>query len=887
MSSLAYAQNLQNANWLFGKYAGLNFNPSPPPAPLSPPSTGMDTPEGCATISYPDGSLMFYTNSNKVWNKNHQLMPNGTGLIGSAEGSQNAVIIPRPGDNTRFFIVTLDGYLGGKKGLYYSEVDMTLNGGLGDVITSNKNTVLRDHYGTPIDPGYGNLSHRITYYPHANGQDYWLVTQIDKFVFSHLVTNTGIVSVAVNGAAAPWIANYPPGATGQMKISPNGKKIAMAYTSSTTGTGAVFLGNFDPSTGGVSISSTPVSPPSIWGHFWGLEFSPNSQVLYYTAETSVYAYEIVDRKTDRVGEFTDPDVSMQLAIDGRIYIATREINKISHIKFPNTFGAGCAYEYAAVSLGSRISHRGLPGWVYWQNQKLWPRTFSSSFVRAEPKYIETDVNGNVYYFGSIHNESFPINTRSHEDSSFIIPYWDEHLQPGFNPANYSQPQMSLSQLIKFDKDGNTIWHKPLGYVWDQTHIRKTTDRIFIYRDGNAFDPDTKEVISLNNTTITAQFSHSWGQYNGIDQNGYEIYVKRIGTNSFAVSFVNPNTNAVMSTTSVSTSGTMLHDTPWLKIAYIAGADYIFMGEYLYSCPVSPCPVLNTIKVVHAKKIGSAFNMASSILYQYDNDYFSYKELHHLYFNNKLFLGYFNENIYETFVSPTTPINATIEVFNYSPGTFTPTAITITTPGDYLYSMSVVNNKVLYVGHKRLYEGVASSNYSPMGIVTFPSDAAGAIATYDNLGNIIVAGKYWQPSTLTMPGATQNLLAYGGGYVYPANPYVYTEKSSGHHFVTKFKPVSGGYNFYRPAVGSNEKVKDTELTDEVTLYPNPVIREFTIQSAKEFNAYEIWSVEGKLISKGELSTDGYRVDVSGFAKGNYFIKLFDKDGKEESRQFLKL
>lgn len=890
MSSLGYAQNLQNANWLFGEYAGLNFNPSPPPTPLSPSvSTGMNAHEGCATISYPDGSLMFYTNSNRVWNKNHQVMPNGTGLIGSDEGSQNAVIIPRPNDNTRFFVVTLDGYLGGQKGLYYSEVDMTLNSGLGDVISASKNTVLNDHTGVPIGPSYGgtgNLSHRITYYPHANGHDYWLVTQIDKFVFSHLVTETGIGPNAAQAAIAPWIANYGPNATGQMKISPDGTKIAMAYSSDPSGTGAVFLGSFNSATGAVSIAATSIA--SAWGYYWGVEFSPNSQILYYNAETSVYAYEIPTAKTETVGAFTDPDTSLQLAIDGRIYIATRELNKISHIKYPDTFGVGCTYEYAVVPLGSRLSHRGLPGWVYWQNQKLWPRTFSSVFVRAEPRYIETDVDGNVYYLGQMHNDMAAINTRSHEDNDFIIPYWNEHTQPGFNPANYSQPQFSFMQLLKLDKYGNTIWHKPVNYQWEQTHIRKTTDRIFIYKDAaSAGDPYIKEVVSLNNATIMAPFTHTWGAYNGTDQSGYEIYVRKIATNNFIISLVQPNTNAVVTTISFTTSGTPLVGCNTLKIAYCAGTDYIFWGDIL--CTGGGCgTTLTTNNVVAGKRVGSSYTLNPSILYQYINTLTNYKEFQHLFFNNKLFLGYFNENIYETFVSATSPVDANIKIFNYSPGTFTGTGITITTSGDYLYSMSTVNNKVLYVGHKRLYEGVAGSNYSPGGVITFPGDAAGAIATYDNLGNIILAGKYWQQPTLTLPGGTQNLLAYGGGYVYPANPYTYPNYGAGHHFVTKFKPISGGYSFYRPGAGNSDKVKEGIFTDEITLYPNPAIKEFTVQSDREFTNYEVWGIDGKLMGKGEFTAgEQLKVDVSGFAKGNYFIKLFDKAGKEESRQFIKI
>jgi hypothetical protein len=37
--------------------------------------------EGCATISNSSGQLLFYTDGITVYNRNHQVMPNGTGLL--------------------------------------------------------------------------------------------------------------------------------------------------------------------------------------------------------------------------------------------------------------------------------------------------------------------------------------------------------------------------------------------------------------------------------------------------------------------------------------------------------------------------------------------------------------------------------------------------------------------------------------------------------------------------------------------------------------------------------------------------------------------------------------------------------------------------------------
>jgi len=86
-------------NWYFGYNAGLTFSSNPPSALLD---GQLNTAEGCATISDAQGNLLFYTDGMKVYNKNHQVMPNGTGLLGHNSGTQSGVIVPKPGSTTNF-----------------------------------------------------------------------------------------------------------------------------------------------------------------------------------------------------------------------------------------------------------------------------------------------------------------------------------------------------------------------------------------------------------------------------------------------------------------------------------------------------------------------------------------------------------------------------------------------------------------------------------------------------------------------------------------------------------------------------------------------------------------------------------------------------------------
>ena len=136
---------MEGNNWTFGWAAGIDFNSGAPVASIC----SLSTVEGCSSISDTSGNLLFYTDGVLVWDQNHTIMPNGYGLAGHFSSTQSAVIVKKPGSLTNYYIFTLDGIGSGFSiswdGLYFSEVDMTLNGGLGDVVSTNKNTLVVSH----------------------------------------------------------------------------------------------------------------------------------------------------------------------------------------------------------------------------------------------------------------------------------------------------------------------------------------------------------------------------------------------------------------------------------------------------------------------------------------------------------------------------------------------------------------------------------------------------------------------------------------------------------------------------------------------------------------------------------------------------------------------
>ena len=362
----------QGNNWYFGNNAGISFNSSPPAALLN---GSLNTFEGCASLSNNSGLLLFYTDGINIWNRNHQTMPNGTGLKGDPSSSNSAIIIPKPGSDSIYYIFTADaGENDNIKGYNYSEVDMTLDGGLGDV-TSNKNVLL-----------YAPSTEKLTAVRHANGMDIWVVTHAwgNNAWFAYKIDCNGVNTVPVQSNAGRLYTdtvlfnngNGPKfiheGSVGCLKASPDGRKIA------TTGATAVNweIFNFDNANG--TLSGALLVPNFT---AYGIEFSPDSKLVYVASERWGYPYSFITQYNLNVFDSASVTSSgirigiseinpnflllgaigaLQIGPDNKIYCAIEQTSALAVINSPNTPGLSCNFVTQQVDLGERICQRGLP-----------------------------------------------------------------------------------------------------------------------------------------------------------------------------------------------------------------------------------------------------------------------------------------------------------------------------------------------------------------------------------------------------------------------------------------------------------------------------------------------------------------------------------------------
>lgn len=259
------AQN-EAAIWYFGFNAGLDFNSG---APVALTNGMLSTNEGCSTISNSNGQLLFYTDGIRVWDKSHNVMPNGTGLFGNPSSTQSGIIVPKPNNPNLYYIFTVDDEAG-PNGLRYSEVDLTLNGGNGDV-NANKNILLT----TPT-------AEKISAIEHTNGNDIWVITHEwnSNNFFAYLVTPAGVNTTPITSTVGAFHGGgNTSNAIGNLKFSPNGERLALAQAYEPN---FVEVFDFDTATGLVS------NPIFINGIFtengsdgpYGVEFSPDSNTLY-------------------------------------------------------------------------------------------------------------------------------------------------------------------------------------------------------------------------------------------------------------------------------------------------------------------------------------------------------------------------------------------------------------------------------------------------------------------------------------------------------------------------------------------------------------------------------------------------------------------------------
>ena len=348
----------QNDVWAFGYGQGVNFLPGP--APVSLPSS-TNTYEGSAAVCDNTGHLLFYsagsTTGTFVYDRTGAVMPHGTGIVPwpTYSCTQAAEIVPVIGNPNQYYLFSLEqggsSSWGGTPGfchLYYCIVDMTLNGGLGDVVAST--------ISTPLDSG---LCEKMTAVA-GNNCNIWLLThEKDLPIFkAYSITSAGISAPVLStstGEVPSFVGAYK---IGTIKVSPDRTMIANVMLDGVYGGGdeRLELLQFNATTG----IATGCQVLNSFGNQYDGEFSPDNSKFYVRVlGGSMYQYDLslmpsisaVIASQNIVYTSADWGGQMKLGPDGKIYAQTN-VGFLDCISSPNLLGSLCNYTPHAVSIGS-------------------------------------------------------------------------------------------------------------------------------------------------------------------------------------------------------------------------------------------------------------------------------------------------------------------------------------------------------------------------------------------------------------------------------------------------------------------------------------------------------------------------------------------------------
>lgn len=341
-SAITFGQLEHTTWWCFGIGGGVEFTGG---APVGFNGAMTSVNEGTTNMSDAAGNHLFYSDGLRVWDANHNQMPNGFGLMGSGTSTQSSVCVPDPGNPNQYYLFTV---MTGGSGLRYSKVDMTLNAGNGDVVAAGKNTLL-----------FSPVHEKLCATHHANMVDYWvLVHQASSPNYlAFLVTAAG-VSGPVTSSCGPSLN----GAIGYMTITSCGSRIGTSNYDPTLG-----VSDFDNATGVVSNYMD-----LNFGSNYSSGFSPNGDLFYhwsYTPVNEIYQLDLTAGNAAAVNATRWVAATQgswygafQPGRDGKLYTLNYSTNFLHVFNNPDVYGAGCNFQANAVAVNGN-TQLGLPNFL--------------------------------------------------------------------------------------------------------------------------------------------------------------------------------------------------------------------------------------------------------------------------------------------------------------------------------------------------------------------------------------------------------------------------------------------------------------------------------------------------------------------------------------------
>lgn len=367
----------RNSIWCFGDSAGIDFTIPSSPQPYF---SAMRSRGTAVSISDTLGQLLFYAHTGdtsnavnfqgNVKNKLHQMMENGDSIIGIS-WYQEMVIVPFPSDVTKYYLFTQDVSV--NYGIYYSIIDISLNNGLGKIIS--KNQVLLNAV---------RMADCITTIKHGNGRDWWMYSRSgDGFLtsnpfYTYIISPSGILLDTLQN-----IGPLTGGGFIEFRWNKQGTKLAYVNYS-----GLIQVFDYDRCSGLLSnpITLDTMRPTTPLPNYVACEFSANGRFLYVSSNpdsSSLFVVDLLDTNLTLTNIWTinSPQYylgDLKRGPDDKIYVTGTYFDgftfpypyadsvynqynmNLGVIHFPDSGAVGCNYLPYSFYLGGKRTYWGLP-----------------------------------------------------------------------------------------------------------------------------------------------------------------------------------------------------------------------------------------------------------------------------------------------------------------------------------------------------------------------------------------------------------------------------------------------------------------------------------------------------------------------------------------------
>ena len=335
----------RNDKWYFGTQLGLDFATEPPTI-LHDGKT--NTGDIDATISDQQGNLLFYTDGKYIFNRFHQIMPHGTHtnpMLNILEVT--SIIIPHPGNPALYYVFIHDRL----QSFTYSLIDMRLDNGKGDVVTTEQFVNLN----IPDQQMQGLTATRS-----CNFNGYWLALSslYTKQLIAYRIDQNGLNQTPVISSTGDLLFNT----TTQLKFSPSGKQLARSMAGD-----SLVLYDFDLFVAQTGQFTNPRRLQVAESVFFSksLEYSPTGRYLYVscfkvnTLSQVIYQFDleagditaIEQSRVEIISASSNNNfTSLQSAPNGKIYVAHGfpGFDRLDIINQPDAAGLACQYQESAI-----------------------------------------------------------------------------------------------------------------------------------------------------------------------------------------------------------------------------------------------------------------------------------------------------------------------------------------------------------------------------------------------------------------------------------------------------------------------------------------------------------------------------------------------------------